>query len=207
MKKLFITFEGIEGSGKTTQAKLLNEYLLSQERKVLFSREPGGPKIAEQIRTILLDNENREMTPETELLLYLAARHQHTTEWLLPALERGEIVICDRYFDSTFAYQGIARSLNLASVKLMNDFATNLLKPDLTFILDIPAELLIYRLLKKKMDRIESETVGFHHKVRDAFLNISKYDERYVVIDGRDEIYMIHEKIISKVNDKLKETT
>jgi len=202
---LFITFEGIEGSGKSTQANLLREYLVSQGQKVFLSREPGGPKISEQIRDILLDNDNKMMTAETELLLYLAARNQHTSEWLLPALNRGEIVICDRYFDSTFAYQGIARNMNLVAVKQMNDFATYNLKPNLTFILDIPAELLIYRLLKKKLDRIESESVEFHNKVRDAYLNIAKYDERYVAIDGREDIYKIHDDIISIVNNRMKE--
>jgi len=204
MKKgLFITFEGIEGSGKSTQAQLLKEYLVSEGRKVFLTREPGGPKISEQIREILLSNENKEMSPETELLLYLAARSQHTSECIIPALNRGEFVICDRYIDSTLAYQGIARELNLGAVIDINEFATYGLKPDLTFILDLPTDLLIYRLLKKRLDRIESESIEFHNKVRDAFLNIAKYDERYIVMDSRDDIYVLHEKIKNIILNKI----
>ena len=203
MKGLFITFEGIEGSGKSTQAQLLKEYLVSEGRKVFLTREPGGPKISEQIREILLSNENKEMSPETELLLYLAARSQHTSECIIPALNRGEFVICDRYIDSTLAYQGIARELNLGAVIDINEFATYGLKPDLTFILDLPTDLLIYRLLKKRLDRIESESIEFHNKVRDAFLNIAKYDERYIVMDSRDDIYVLHEKIKNIILNKI----
>ena len=204
MKKgLFITFEGIEGSGKSTQAQLLKEYLVSEGRKVFLTREPGGPKISEQIREILLSNENKEMSPETELLLYLAARSQHTSECIIPALNRGEFVICDRYIDSTLAYQGIARELNLGTVIDINEFATYGLKPDLTFILDLPTDLLIYRLLKKRLDRIESESIEFHNKVREAFLNIAKYDERYIVMDSRDDIYVLHEKIKNIILNKI----
>lgn len=203
MKGLFITFEGIEGSGKSTQAQLLKEYLVSEGRKVFLTREPGGPKISEQIREILLSNENKEMSPETELLLYLAARSQHTSECIIPALNRGEFVICDRYIDSTLAYQGIARELNLGTVIDINEFATYGLKPDLTFILDLPTDLLIYRLLKKRLDRIESESIEFHNKVRDAFLNIAKYDERYIVMDSRDDIYVLHEKIKNIILNKI----
>ena len=205
MRNLFITFEGIEGCGKSTQARLLKDYLTTQEHVVFLSREPGGPKISEQIRSILLDVENGEMTPETELLLYLAARCQHTAKWIKPVLDRGGIVICDRYFDSTYAYQGIARNMDMEKVKYLNDFATYGLVPDLTFILDLPVELQMYRMLAKKLDRIELESRDFHNSVRSAFLDIAKEGDRYVVLNGRNDIYDIHREVCDIANKRIKE--
>jgi dTMP kinase len=204
---LFITFEGIEGCGKSTQARLLMEYLHSVGHKVLLSREPGGPRISEQIRNILLDIENTEMAPETELLLYLAARNQHTHQLILPALKRGEIVICDRYFDSTYAYQGIGRNLDMKMVRQMNEFATYKLKPDITFILDITVELSRARLFAKKFDRIENESNEFHESVRQAFIDSISENDRYVYMNGDEDPMVIHEMIqqltISKLGEVL----
>ena len=196
---MFITFEGIEGCGKSTQAGLLHERLTSMGHEVFFTREPGGTKISEQIRTIILNPENSEMTFQTELLLYLAARAQHTSESILPALKFGKIVICDRYIDSTYAYQGAARDIDIDTVKSFNNFATSSLIPDITFILDIPVKLSILRISKKKLDRLEQESETFHRKVRDGFLNLSKENNRYVVINGDDDIQNLHQKIFDVV--------
>ena len=192
-KPLFITFEGIEACGKSTQAKMLNDYLIAKGQKVLLTREPGGPNISEKIRSILLDPENKEMTAETELLLYLASRNQHTAEWILPALNEGNIVICDRYFDSTFAYQGVARKIDLDIIKQINNFATFGLVPDITFVLDISVEMSILRQKGKKLDRMESESIDFHEAVRRAYLEIAKENNRYVIIDGSKNVDEIHE--------------
>ena len=200
---LFITFEGIEGSGKSTQVNLLKEALRSKGLEVFVTREPGGPPISEKIREILLDPENHEMTPETELLLYLAARNQHTAQWILPALKKGQFVICDRYFDSTIAYQGVARKLDLNTIQNINEFATYSLKPDVTFVIDIPVEMSKDRLIGKKLDRIEAESIDFHKAVREAFLDISKKSDRYVVIDGRKEIKKIQKEIYEIVVNRI----
>ncbi|MCL2063653.1 MAG: dTMP kinase [Candidatus Cloacimonetes bacterium] len=191
----FITFEGIEGSGKTTQVNLLKEALESCGYEVFVTREPGGPVISEKIRDILLDPENKEMTSETELLLYLASRNQHTVQWIIPALTKDQIVICDRYSDSTIAYQGAARKLDLEMIKKINFFATRGIKPDMTFILDIPIETFQERLKGKKLDRIETESLEFHNDVRKAFLEISQGKEQHFVLDGRAEAQKIHKKI------------
>jgi dTMP kinase len=129
LRGLFITFEGIEGCGKSTQVKLLAEWLRETGREVLLTREPGGPVISEEIRSILLNPHNHEMLPETELLLYMASRSQHTGQWIIPALNTGKDVISDRYYDSTIAYQGAARSINLEWIQKLTEYATYSLKP------------------------------------------------------------------------------
>ena len=202
---LFITFEGIEGSGKSTQVNLLKEALESDGHEVFVTREPGGPAISEKIREILLDPENKEMTSETELLLYLASRNQHTSQWILPALQKGQFVICDRYFDSTLAYQGVARKLEISMIQKINNFATYGLKPDITFILDIPLDMSKERQKGKELDRIESENKDFHKAVKQAFLDISKENERYIVIDGRKKIEDIKKEIYKRVIEKIQE--
>jgi len=202
-KGLFITFEGIEGCGKSTQTKMLQESLSRDGYKVLTTREPGGPSISEKIREILLDPKNNEMTVETELLLYLAARSQHTSQWIIPALRENSIVICDRYFDSTIAYQGVGRDIHIPTLQRINHFATHDLLPDITFILDIPVDVSQERLKDKKLDRIESESVNFHEKIRQAFFDISKTHARYVFIDAAGEIDQIHNEIYTKVLNKL----
>ena len=131
-ESLFITFEGVEGCGKSTQAKMLKEYLENIGKKVLLTREPGGPKISEDIRNILLDRNNHEMLPEKEMLLYMASRSQHTGEWIIPALEKGTFVISDRYYDSTIAYQGAARKIDRNIIDTITKYATFGLVPDLT---------------------------------------------------------------------------
>jgi len=194
--RYFITFEGIEGCGKSTQSKLLSDYLNSAGYDVLMTREPGGPPISEKIRDILLANEHHKMLPETELLLYMASRAQHTGEWIMPALNEGKIVICDRYSDSSIAYQGGGRDLDLDMIREMIRFATFGLVPDLTFLIDIPAEVGIERIKQKAPDRIESEAIAFHRKVRNVFLNVAKQETyRYIIINGNDDITSIQSQI------------
>ncbi len=207
MKKgIFITFEGIEGCGKSTQAKRLYEYLQKHNYPVLLTREPGGPAISEQIRDILLKVENVSMLPETEMLLYMASRSQHTGEWILPALEEGKIVISDRYYDSTIAYQGAARDIDLQIINIIRKYATYGLEPDLTVLLDIPVEISQERIKEKKLDRIELESESFHRKVRDGFLRIANEEKhRYYIIDGKLGFEEIEELIVKKIKEMLKD--
>jgi dTMP kinase len=196
MKKgLFITFEGIEGCGKSTQAELLAKFLTKSGFVVLLTREPGGPRISEKIREILLNRELTEMHALTELFLYLASRGQHTAEWILPALSEGKIVISDRYYDSTYAYQGVARNIPRNKISTMNKVATQELVPDITFILDLPPEQGLARL-SKNFDRLENENVEFHRKVHQAYLELARKEpERIRVLDGTEDIESLHKKI------------
>jgi dTMP kinase len=201
MKNLFITFEGIEGCGKSTQVKLLTDYLQNQNHKVLLTREPGGPRISEQIRELLLNPLHKEMLPETELLLYMASRSQHTGEWILPALKNGKFVISDRYYDSTIAYQGAARKIDYAIIDTIRRYATFGLQPDITFIIDLPAEIGLSRIAAEKADRLEQESLAFHQNVRNGFLKIASQEQkRCYVIDGKKGIEEIHKEIIEKIN-------
>ena len=202
MKGLFITFEGIEGCGKTTQAELLADYFRQQGREVLLTREPGGPKISESIRKILLSKDNFEMLPETEMLLYMASRSQHTGEWIIPAIESGKDVISDRYYDSSIAYQGAARKIERNIIDIIIKYATFGLRPDLTFLIDLPAEKGLSRLKIGHVDRLEQESLEFHNKVREGFLKIADSEKkRYIVIDGNKTVEEIHKIIIKKVKE------
>ena len=205
MKGLFITFEGIEGCGKSTQSKLLTEYLKKRGLEVLSTREPGGPKISEEIREILLSNANDEMNARTEVLLYMASRSQHTAEWIIPALESGKVVISDRYYDSTLAYQGAARKIERNIIDTLTSFATFGLKPDLTFLVDLPAEVGLARIEEKNADRLERESLDFHKEVRAGFLEIAeKEKDRYVILDGAMSVNEIHREIINKIDEKIR---
>ncbi len=199
MKGLFITFEGIEGSGKSTQVRALKDWLEANQYKVLLTREPGGPRISEEIRKLLLNPEYQEMLPETELLLYMASRSQHTGEWIIPALNEGKIVICDRYFDSTIAYQGAARKIDLDWIDTLIDYATYSHKPDITFLLDIPVEVSLSRIAQRSWDRIENETIDFHKRVRNGFLELaSREPSRIIKLDGTLPQVSISERIINE---------
>ncbi len=201
MPGYFITFEGIEGSGKSTQIKLLVDYLVKQQIPHLSTREPGGTPIAEAIRKILLDPLCSEMLPEAELLLYSASRAQHTGELILPALKAGKIVISDRYYDSTNAYQGAARELDYDVIDLLNTFATFHTVPDLTVLLDLPVEAGLARILHRDLDRLEQEDISFHRKVREQFLFIAKkHASRYLVLDASKAPDLIHQEIIRALN-------
>lgn len=205
MKKgIFITFEGIEGCGKSTQTKLLEEYLNNNEYKYIVTREPGGTLISEKIRQILLDVEHGEMNAETELLLYMASRSQHTGEKILPALTSGKIVICDRYYDSTIAYQGAARDLDRDFITSLTDFATFSTEPDITFLLDITVAESFERISGRGKDRLELESSEFHNKVRNEFLNLAtRFKKRYYILDGKLTKEEIFSQIINIINNKL----
>ena len=185
---LFITFEGPDGSGKTTQVNRLADWLRSQGREVLCTREPGGTPLAERIRSLLLECGDEEVAPETELLLFGAARAQHVRRVILPFLERGGVVLCDRFIDSTTAYQGYARKLDLDYVEQTHVFCTGGRMPDLTFLFDISVEDARKRQQARDNhpDRMEAEADRFHHFVREAFLKIAAREpKRFRVLDAR----------------------
>jgi dTMP kinase len=175
---LFITFEGGEGAGKTTLIERLAKTLAEEGRRVLKTREPGGTKLGEHIRAILLQH-TEEISPYAELSLFLASRAQHILEVIGPALEEGKIVLCDRFNDSSVAYQGAARGLGMEKVSAMCEFISQGLQPNLTLYLDLDPELGLSRAAKARtQDRIESETVMFHQKIRQAYIEIHKADQR-----------------------------
>lgn len=190
---MFITFEGIDKSGKTTQSKFLIERLTNLGYTVKFLREPGGTKISEKIRDILLDIDNKEMFPSTEFLLYSASRAQLVNEVIIPALNNNEVIVCDRYYDSSLAYQGFGRGIDLNIINFINNFAAPV-KPDLTFFMDIHISELNHRTNKMyvQKDRLEISGDSFFNKVREGYLSIAHNEpDRFVVIDGskpKDEI-------------------
>jgi dTMP kinase len=183
----FITFEGIEGSGKTTQVCRLAEYLKGKGVPHRVTREPGGTELADEIRSLLLSPREEPVFPETELLLYEAARAQHVRGVILPALASGQAVLCDRFFDATTAYQGFSRGIETVRIEWLNGYASAGLSPDLTFLLDISPEDGAARLLGRgaRPDRIESESAEFHRKVREGYLRLAAADPgRILRIDG-----------------------
>lgn len=180
----FISLEGIEGSGKSTLAKALYQKLKELGFDVVLTREPGGTPVGERIREVLLHH-SVNMEPWTEAFLMLAARYENTRKIILPALQNGKIVISDRYDDSTMAYQGFARGLPLKPLSRLNKFATLGLKPNLTFLLDLPPDKGLSRKPSDESNRFEDETIKFHEKVRDGYLNLAKRaKKRIVVLDG-----------------------
>ena len=185
---MFITLEGPEGSGKTTAVKAAVAKLQELGYEVVQTREPGGTPIAEQIRNVILDKANTTLDPRTEALLYAASRRQHLVEKVWPAIKAGKIVICDRYLDSSLAYQGGARGLGVDNILNVNLFATENTYPDLTLLFDIKPELGLERIAKnadREVNRLDLEKIDFHNKVRQTFLDLSKrYPDRYVVIDA-----------------------
>lgn len=190
---MFISLEGVEGCGKSTQAELLGVYMTELGYSVIRTHEPGGTFIAEQIREILLAPRNSDMTDIAELLLYLASRAQHVTQLILPALTEGKIVICERFSDATFAYQGYARGLDMDRLKQMNEVATGGLEPDLTLLLDLDPGSGLSRIQHDQRDRLESESIKFHNKVREAYLAIAhKSPKRMRVINAKGSIEKVH---------------
>lgn len=198
-KGKFITFEGIEACGKTTQIKLLDKYLSQKGYKTVLTREPGGTKIGDLIRSILLDTKNKNMHPKTEWLLYAAGRAQHVEELIKPSLVKGWFVLSDRYIDSTIAYQGAARRLDTETLKQLNDIATGGLKPDITIVLDITAEEGLKRAHGRgALDRFEQEELDFHKRVRNGYLELAKLEPaRIKVVDGSKNVDEIHKEIVS----------
>ena len=192
---MFITLEGPEGSGKTTAVEAAVKALQEKGYEIVRTREPGGTPIAEQIRNVILDKANTSMDPRTEALLYAASRRQHLVEKVWPALKEGKIVICDRYLDSSLAYQGGARGLGVDEVLNVNLFATENTWPDLTLLFDIKPEVGLARIASnasREVNRLDLEKLEFHNKVRDTFLALAKkYPDRYVIIDAsqsREEV-------------------
>jgi dTMP kinase len=218
---MLITFEGLDCSGKTTQAKLLVEHLekiqkadgdvapehIPPGRRVLFLREPGGTDLSERIRTILLDTKHSNMSHITELFLFSAARAQLVSDVIKPALERGDVVVCDRFYDSTTAYQGWGRGIDHEGVKRLNRIATSGVTPDLTFYLDIDSGEVERRKVCAGLieDRMESSGKAFYDRVREGYLEIARTEtRRFVVLNGIEPIDVLKEKIWTVVSQRLK---
>lgn len=204
MKKgLFITIEGLDGAGKSTQIHFMKEFLEKRGLTVLLTREPGGTPIGEKIRDIILDKNHLEMASTTEALLYAASRAQHVAEVILPALDRGEIVLCDRFVDSSMVYQGRGRNLGYDTVKKINDFATQGLEPDLTIFFDIHPEISLQRInTRGKGDRLEQEKFSFHHAVYEGYMDLAKmYSHRIKIVRADRDI----QEIRSDIEKMLKE--
>lgn len=202
----FITLEGPDGSGKTTQAHLMFDWLRDQGQDVLLTREPGGSDIGDQIRQVLHDSSNSAMAPRTEFLLYSAARAQHVARLILPSLKAGKVVISDRYADSSLAYQGYGRGLDLEILKVITAFATQGLKPDLTLYLDIPAgDGLQRRLLSgEAWNRMDAEALAFHRRVRAGYLELANAEpHRWEVIDANRPINDVQRDVRSVVRARL----
>jgi dTMP kinase len=186
-RAVFVTFEGIEGSGKSTQVRRLAAHLEGKGVPCLVTLEPGGTPLADEIRSLLLTPREETVFPETELLLYEAARAQHVRGVILPALHAGKAVLCDRFYDATTAYQGYARGLNAATVATLNGIAAGELVPDLTLLFDLPPETGFARIAKRggTADRMERESLAFHRSVRDGYLHLVKhFGGRVVKIDA-----------------------
>ena len=203
-----ISFEGPEGSGKTTQIELLTSRLKKAGRQFLTTREPGGTAIGEQIRNILIHNsKGDEMTAETELLLFTAARAQLVREIIAPAMIEGKIVLCDRYMDSTTVYQGVARNLASNSVSAINHFAVGNVLPDITIIIDVPLEVSLERIKKRnnnRPDRMERQSLDFYKKVREGYLLLARSLPRhFLVVDGTKSKEEIHQFIWTHIQSCL----
>ena len=206
-KGLFVSFEGIDGCGKSTQVQLLYDRLIKEGFSTLLVREPGGTDIAEHIRTILLNKDNNEMSPRTEALLMTASRAQLTKEKIIPSLRDGICVIADRFKDSTLAYQSGGRGLDMDYLISLNDFATHNLEPDLTILLDTDAES-SFQISKNDFDRIESVGLEFQNNVRKIYIELAeKFSDRFYTINARDSISTIHSRIWEKtiicLNEKI----
>jgi dTMP kinase len=209
MNKL-ITFEGIEGSGKSTQMKLVARYLIEKQVPLLITQEPSGTDIGRKIAGILFNRGHYYMCAETEAFLFCAARAQHVREKIMPALNQNMIVLCDRFSDATFAYQSAARGLNSELIRIINDYSSMGLKPDLTLLFDLPVEVGLKRaaardsLLKDSSfsDRFERESLDFHNKVREGYLNIARSESRrFRLIDAARDIETIQEEVRSRITD------
>ncbi len=204
---MFITLEGPEGSGKTTAVNVAVAELEKRGYQIVRTREPGGTPIAEQIRNVILDNNNTAMDPRTEALLYAASRRQHLVEKVWPAIKEGKIVICDRYLDSSLAYQGGARGLGIDNVLNVNLFATENTWPDLTILFDISPEIGLKRISEnseREVNRLDLEKMEFHHKVRNSFLQLAKkYPNRYVIIDASKSKEEVAKATLDAILDKL----
>lgn len=204
---MFITIEGPEGSGKTSAVDLVCKRLIDEGYQIVRTREPGGTPIAEQIRNVILDKANTLLDPRAEALLYAASRRQHLVEKVWPALKEGKIVICDRFLDSSLAYQGGARNLGIDNVLNINLFATENTYPDLTLLFDVSPEIGLARIAKnssREVNRLDLEKLDFHKKVRNTFLELSKrYKERFVIIDASKSLEQVAEEAYKVIKSRL----
>ncbi len=206
MKGLLITFEGIEGSGKSTQIEKLGQTLKSEGIPLVVTREPGGTPICEKIRNILLDKNHHRMVAKTELFLYLSSRAQHFHEVIIPEMENGKIVISDRLADATLAYQGYGRGENLIRLTELNRYVMNGIEPKITFLLDIDVSIGLSRAGKRgPLNRLDQEKLEFHQRVREGYLQIAKENQhRIQVITGNNSAEAIHKEIMLKLDSLLK---
>ena len=207
---LFITFEGVEGSGKTTQIRRLKRYLTQQGIRCKVTREPGGSRISEKIRKILLNPDHREMIPLAELLLYEAARAQHVEEVIEPLLKEGVVVLCDRFSDASIAYQGFGRKLDLGWVERLNRLSSRGIRPEVTFLMDLPSRTGLKRALQRNYvlnqeneSRFEREALQFHQRVRKGYLSLAKKEpHRVKKIDtrkGEDKVFVQIRQVIDQL--------
>ncbi len=200
----FITFEGIEGSGKSTQIELFRDYLELKGYSVLVTREPGGTKIGDQIRKILLNPDNKGLDPVAEAFLYASSRVQLVKEVIAPALEDGHIVLCDRYVDSSYAYQGFGRALSLDEIMSINKYSLDLALPDLTFLLYLPTEDGLRRATALGADRIERENIKFHKRVQEGYLELAKkFPKRIKIVEADHDIEQINKRLVEIFKEEL----
>lgn len=209
MKK-FITFEGIEGSGKSTQIKLVAEYLIKKNIELVLTQEPAGTEIGRKIGEILFNRKHSHLCAETEVFLFCAARAQHVREVIMPALKQDKVVLCDRFSDATFAYQGAGRGLDLEFIRLINDYSSMLVKPDMTLLFDLPVEIGLQRAVTRNSrltkpsatDRFERENVDFHRRIREGYLDISRREpQRFRVIDANRDVNVIQKDVRRCIDD------
>jgi len=205
---LFITFEGIEGCGKTTQIKMGGKYLNSKNIPFIITEEPGGVSLGLAIREILLNESSFSICAESEVFLFSAARAQHVKDIILPALKTNKWVLCDRFSDATIAYQGFGRGLDIAFIRQINTISAGHLKPDMTFLFDTPVEIGLKRAVERisqikdssKEDRFEREELNFHKKVREGYLSLARSEpERFRIIDGSKDISTVHREVCQQI--------
>ncbi|MBE6142369.1 MAG: dTMP kinase [Erysipelotrichaceae bacterium] len=204
---LFITLEGPEGSGKTSAIKIVKETLENEGYQIVMTREPGGTPISEQIRNVILDKNNTAMDYRTEALLYAASRRQHLVEKVWPNVKEGKLVICDRYLDSSLAYQGFARGLGVEDILNVNMYATEGTFPDLTLLFDLPPEVGLARInanSNREVNRLDLEKISFHEKVRNGYLELAKrFPTRYVIIDASMPLEEVAKAALKAIKERL----
>ncbi len=206
MRGVFITLEGADGCGKSTQAARLADRIAACGREVVRLREPGGTPISEKIRALVLDPENAEMTPECELLLFEASRAQLVREVIEPAVARGAVVLCDRFYDSTYAYQSAGRSLDEAVIRRANALGSCGVDPDRTLVLDMETEAALARATRDGADRMEAEGIGFQRRVRDGYLRLASEElSRVRVVDADGAVEQVEARIVAELSDLLPE--
>ncbi len=203
MNGKFITVEGVEGAGKSTALEFIKQFIMTQDLPLLVTREPGGTDISEKIRSLLLDPQNHNLSHDTELLLMFAARAQHLEELIIPALVAGKWVLCDRFTDATYAYQGAGRGIEYDKITNLEAFVQADLRPDLTILLDISPELGLQRVMQRgSLDRFETEEIQFFERVRNCYLNrVKEYPDQFQVIDASQSIENVQRQISEVLHD------